>query len=29
VVSEQAKINHSLSPLRFFPIVSVGFGYKF
>jgi hypothetical protein len=29
VVSEQAKINRSLSPLRFFPIVSVGFGYKF
>ena len=29
VVSEQVKINHSLSPLRFFPVVSVGFGYKF
>jgi hypothetical protein len=29
VVSEQAKINHSASPLRFYPVISFGFGYKF
>jgi len=29
VVSEQAKINRSASPLRFYPVISVGFGYKF
>jgi hypothetical protein len=29
VLSEQAKINHSASPLRFYPVISMGFGYKF
>ncbi|PYX99843.1 MAG: hypothetical protein DMG64_18510 [Acidobacteria bacterium] len=29
IQSEQAKINHSASPLRFYPVISVGFGYKF
>lgn len=29
VISEQGKINHSLSPLKVWPIISVGFGYKF
>ena len=29
ILSEQAKINHSASPLRFYPVISVGFGYKF
>lgn len=29
VLSEQAKINHSASPARFFPVISLGFGYKF
>ena len=29
VLSEQAKINHSASPARFFPVISFGFGYKF
>lgn len=29
VVSEEGKINHSLSPLKVWPIISVGFGYTF
>lgn len=29
VISEQGKINHSLSPIKVWPIISVGFGYKF
>ena len=29
VVAEQAKINHSISLLRFYPVISFGFGYKF
>ena len=29
IQSEQAKINHSASPLRFYPVISMGFGYKF
>lgn len=29
VLSEQAKINHSASPARFLPVISLGFGYKF
>lgn len=29
IVSEQGKINHSLSPIKMWPIISVGFGYKF
>ena len=29
ILSEQAKINHSASPLRFYPVISFGFGYKF
>ena len=29
ILSEQAKINHSITLLRFYPIISLGFGYKF
>jgi hypothetical protein len=29
IQSEQAKINRSASPLRFYPVISLGFGYKF
>ena len=29
IQSEQARINHSASPLRFYPVISMGFGYKF
>ena len=29
IQSEQTKINHSASPLRFYPVISLGFGYKF
>jgi hypothetical protein len=29
VLAEQAKINKSVSPFRFYPIVSIGVGYKF
>ena len=29
VVSEQAKLNRSMKPFRFYPIISFGFGYKF
>lgn len=29
ILSEQAKINHSVSLLRFYPVISLGFGYKF
>jgi len=29
ILSEQAKINHSASPFRFYPVISFGFGYKF
>ena len=29
ILSEQAKINHSASPLRFYPVISFGLGYKF
>lgn len=29
VISEQAKINKSLSVLKAYPIISIGFGYKF
>ncbi|HVH88634.1 MAG TPA: hypothetical protein VM912_18085 [Terriglobales bacterium] len=29
VLAEQAKINHSASPARFYPVISMGFGYKF
>ena len=29
ILSEQANINHSASPFRFYPVISFGFGYKF
>ena len=29
VISEQGKINHSLSPVKVWPVISVGFGYTF
>jgi hypothetical protein len=29
VIAEQGKINHSMRPFKFYPIISVGFGYKF
>jgi hypothetical protein len=29
VIAEQAKINKSMSPFKVYPIISVGFGYKF
>jgi hypothetical protein len=29
VVAEQVKINKSLSAFKVYPIISVGFGYKF
>ena len=29
VISEQGKINKSMSPFKVYPIISVGFGYKF
>src|SRR5262249_43614238 len=29
IQSEQSKINHSASPFRFYPVISLGFGYKF
>jgi hypothetical protein len=29
IVSEQAKLNKSASPFRFYPVLSFGFGYKF
>jgi hypothetical protein len=29
VLAEQAKINKSASPFRFYPVVSIGVGYKF
>jgi hypothetical protein len=29
VLAEQGKINHSALPARFFPVISLGFGYKF
>jgi hypothetical protein len=29
IVGEQGKINYNLYPLRFYPIVSVGFGFNF
>ena len=29
IVSEQSKINRSISPFRFYPVISIGFGYKF
>jgi hypothetical protein len=28
-VAEQAKLNSDLAPLRFYPIISVGLGFKF
>lgn len=27
--AEETKLNHDLNPFRFFPVVSIGFGYKF
>jgi hypothetical protein len=29
VAAEQRKINHDISPLRFYPLISLGFGYRF
>ena len=29
VQAEQTKLNHDLNPFRFYPVVSIGFGYKF
>ena len=29
VMTEQAKLNNSLKPFKFYPIISIGFGYKF
>jgi len=29
IQSEQAKINNSMSPFKFYPIISLGFGYRF
>jgi len=29
LMSEQGKINHDLSPFKLYPIISLGFGYKF
>jgi hypothetical protein len=29
IAAEQAKINHDLSPLKYYPILSTGFGIKF
>lgn len=29
VIAEQGKINHSMRPFKIYPIISVGFGYKF
>jgi hypothetical protein len=29
VAAEQRKINHVISPLRFYPLISLGFGYRF
>ena len=29
MLAEQTKINRSLSPFKFYPVISVGFGYKF
>jgi len=29
VISEEGKINHSLSPVKVWPVISVGFGYTF
>jgi hypothetical protein len=29
IISEQAKLNKSASPYRFYPVISFGFGYKF
>lgn len=29
VVAEQTKLNNSMKPFKFYPIISIGFGYKF
>ena len=29
VLAEQAKINHDISPLKVYPLISLGFGYRF
>lgn len=29
IVSEQTKLNNSMKPFKFYPIISIGFGYKF
>ena len=29
VLAEQNKINHSVAPFKFYPVISIGFGYKF
>jgi hypothetical protein len=29
VAAEQTKLNNSMKPFKFYPIISVGFGYKF
>lgn len=29
VIAEQTKLNNSMKPFKFYPIISVGFGYKF
>lgn len=29
VASEQTKLNNSMKPFKFYPIISIGFGYKF
>ena len=27
--AEQAKLNHDIAPFKFYPVISIGFGYKF
>ena len=29
ILAEQNKINHSIAPYKFYPVISIGFGYKF
>lgn len=29
ILSEQTKLNNSMKPFKFYPIISIGFGYKF
>jgi len=29
VLAEQTRLNNSMKPFKFYPIISIGFGYKF